>query len=460
MKRIITICAVLLLCTFCFAADIEDVIAKAYQSSPQVGQYERSRQDSLLNGNTSDRFFSYTVNVTQPVPLDGGTYHLPGADATLTLNDKVSNIALNGTLRYSPDKQTDNSYIHVLSGTFTISKTFDFSGWSSYDYTRKIRDVSVELNYGTSVLNLRKNVLKDVYSIIEAQHNIAKSQRQLEESQREYNSKIATGELKEGSTAQIKAKMALDSAVSSLDSQKKSLESKLTAFEKNYGFAYTDVDSASRPDLVFEPNPESNSSVYIAKLNLLSSEQDLNEKTGKAKKVELSTKINPFSFRMGTSLDNNSDFTINPGVAFINGNFSVSANMSSTYSNSEWSKPTMTIKGSYSGGNSNSADIAKQENDVYSKQLAYDTAVFNYNTSTKTVEDNIQKALVGYDQLEIRKDYNNRILEYTQTLYENGFTTAKALEDARFEVESDMIDELLLNLAALQLECEIKILAL
>lgn len=461
MKKILLLCVTLLLCACCFATDIEDVIAMAYQNSPQVEQYERSRQDSLFSNSVSDNTYSYVISIPESVVRDEAGTYVPSLMASVQYNDNTTNAGIAGTLSSSGFQVNKEGSSYRLSGGLEIFKTFEFKDWTTTDYSRKIRDVNLEVSYATNVLNFRKSVLSDVYSIVDAKRSVGESERKLAESQKDYNAKLATGELKEGTTAQIKAKMSLDSAVSSLDSQKKSLESKLAAFEKNYGFAYTDVDSASRPELAFEKNPDGNSKVYVAKLELLSAQQALNDKTGKGSSITLSANVDPtLNFKTGSGYENTS-LRVGADVDFKNGNLSLGAGISESYTkNGGWGTPALTVSGSYSDGNRNSKEINDLETAVMTKQLAYDTAVYNYNTSAKTVEDNIQKALVGYDQLQIRKDYNNRILDYTETLYENGFTTQKTLDDARFEVEKDNIDELLLNLTALQLECEIKILAL
>lgn len=461
MKRIISICALLLLCTFCFATDIEDVIAKAYQNSPQVEQYERSRQDSLFSNSVSDSSYNYSITIPESVVYDEDGTYVPTAKVAVQYNNSKANAGVKGTITSSRFKTNETDYPYNLVGQLTVFKTFEFKDWTTTDYARKIRDVNLEQSYAATVLNFRKSVLADVYSIVDAKHSLIESERKLAESQKDYNAKLATGELKEGTTAQIKAKMALDSTVSALDSQKKSLESKLASFEKNYGFAYTDVDSASRPVLEFVKNADGNSKVYVAKLELLSAQQALKDKTGKSSSITLSANVDPtVNFRIGSGYQD-TGLSVGADIGLNSGNFSLGAGVVENYTKKDgWGTPALVVSGSYTDGNKNSKDINDLESAVLSKQLAYDNAVFTYNTSAKTVEDNIQKALVAYDQLEIRKDYNNRILDYTTTLYENGFTTAKALEDARFEVESDSVDELLLNLTALQLECEIKILAL
>lgn len=461
MKRIISICAVLLLCTFCFATDIEEVIAKAYQNSPQVEQYERSRQDSLLTIEDSDRTFYYSIDIPSFTAYPSDYYFVPGSTLKVSYDkygNNVKDYGLSATVKTPKIIIDDVKKSDSFSVSLELSKTFEFIKHA--DYEREYRDLVTEIGYMTNVLNFRKSVLSDVYSIVDAKHSLIESERKLAESQKDYNAKLATGELKEGTTAQIKAKMALDSTVSALDSQKKSLESKLLSFEKNYGFAYTDVDSASRPVLEFEKNPEGNSNVKMEKLNLLQAQQELDDATGKGKAFSLSTDIKPeMYFKAGSGYED-ANVSMKAQLSYVQGKFSASASISEKIDKDGFSTPTITVSGSYSGGNVKSSNVIRLENKVLKQQLAYDTAVFNYNTSARTVEDNIQKALVAYDQLEIRKDYNNRILDYTTTLYENGFTTAKALEDARFEVESDAVDELLLNLQALQLECEIKILAL
>ena len=462
MKKILTIILAITLCTACFAVDIEEVIAKAYENSPKVAQYERSRQDSLLSAGVSDNTWSYTIEVPNSVVFDDEGTHYPSARISSSITNSKNNVLVSGSLSLSKNSllsRKDSDY-HSLSGQFKVAKTFDFSDWSSSDYSREIRDVTVEQSYESSVLKFRKSVITDVYSIIDAQHKLLDSERKLAESQKDYESKLATGELKEGTTAQIKAKMTLDSSISSLDSSRKSLESKLAAFEKEYGFAYIDVDSASRPALEFTSDSENSLSVYLAKLNYLSAQQSLNEKTGKGKSITLSANVDPsLNFRTNTGYDGKS-LSLGTGFDYASGNFSVGASLSESYDADGWGTPSLSVKGSYTDGNKNTKEINDLETAVMTKQLAYDTAVFTYETSAKTVADNIQKALVAYDQLEIRKDYNNRILDYTKTLYENGFTTEKALNDALFDVETDRVEELLLNLTALQLECEIEILAL
>jgi len=463
MKKILLLVAAFLLCASCFAADIEDVIAMAYEKSPQVEQYERSRKDSLYSNSATDNSFSYGLNLNNGIVktvYDSTDFYLPSLGANLTYTDNVNKISYSGSLDTDRIKLKTEDYDYSVSGSFCVTKTFDLKAEDLSGLDRIMRDTNLQVSYQTNVLNFRKSVLSDVYSIVDLKHTISESEKKLVESRKDYNAKLATGELKDGTTAQIKAKMSLDSAVSSLDSQKKSLESKLSAFEKNYGFAYTDVDSASRPVLEFERNADGNSKVYVAKLELLSAQQELNDKLGKGSSISLSASAGPeLEFKTGKGYQSTS-VDLAAGIGVKSGNFAVNASVGNSWNSDGWGNTTVSFSGSYSGGNKNTAEINKLESNVYSKQLAYDTALFNYNTSAKTLEDNIEKAVVGYEQLEIRKDYNNRILEYTETLYENGFTTQKTLDDARFEVEKDKVDELLLNLTALQLECEIKILAL
>jgi len=462
MKKILTVILAISLCTACFAADIEEVIAAAYQNSSKVTQYERSRQDSLLNNSVSDSTWSYSVEVPKSTIYDDEGTHYPSAVISSSINNSKNDLQLSTGLTVSRSEllSREGSDYHSLSGQIKVSKTFDFTDWSSNDYSREIRNITVEQTYQSSVLNFRKSVLSDVYSIIDAKLSIEKAERSLNDSKDSYNTKITTGQLVEGSTTQISEKMKIDSSISSLNSQKTVLENKLKAFEKNYGIAYTDVDSATRPVLEFEADSENSMTVYLAKLNYLYAQQALYEKTGKGNSITLSANADPtLNFRTDSGYDSAS-LSLGTGIDYVGGNLKVGIGVTESYSSKGWGTPVVKVSGSYTGGNKNTKEVNDLETAVMTKQLAYDTALYNYETSANGILDNIQTALVAYDQLEIQKDYHNKILEYTKTLYENGFVTEKEYDSAKFDVRIDQVQELLLNLKAMQLETEIQLLSL
>lgn len=449
-----------------FSADISLLLSQAYEQSKQIQQYEKTRQDSLLNSTLSkQKGFSYSLTVSDSTPVfdENGKYIPPSSVSfAYTDSDNKFDFSLSASSsRIVLDQETGLYKLDISAG---LSKTFLFRNWDTTDFSDKINSLRIELTYQKSLLNFKKTFINDVISILSLQLSLDKAEKSLIEEQKNYEKALLTGELVENSTGQLKQKLNLESLVTSVSSQKAKYENLLSSFEKNYGFSYYDVNSAKEADFDLEISVQENTELELAELSLKNAQQALNEKKGKESSLKIGLNGGPSMNFSNKNCYESLDINLGASVSWTSGNLNLSAKVQENNENGQWQEPSVFLGGSWSGGKIKSqtekVEIQRLENAVFTALGNLEDAKFSFSQNLKTLKENIEDLQAELSQLQVQKDYHFQILSYTQTLYEKGYTTASALESAETDCKTDETQELILRLKALSLSVDIQIMNL
>ena len=105
---------------------------------------------------------------------------------------------------------------------------------------------------------------------------------------------------------------------------------------------------------------------------------------------------------------------------------------------------------------SDSLKYQQTENAVLTADLAYRTALDEYNQSVVSLQNSIASYLMNYSLLLQTIAYNQETLQQQQDLFARGLATARQVEDAQFDVDLDVYSLNSSLLEGLKLENQIK----
>ena len=468
MKKLIPVFAILIFFQMhAFAADISELVSGAFEKSPQVAQYERTRESSLLSRSlTNLSGVTYSLSVSDQTPavdFDSGKKYLPALKAVMNYSDKNNNQDLSLSVSSGAIELNRENTSYNLRAEAGFSKTFDFSSSDKTDYTDVINGLRIELTYGKSMLNFKKTLINDVITVIRTELNVAKAEKSYATQKEKYENSLLTGDFAEGSANQLSQKLSLDSTLASLNSQKSRLEDLYASFEKTYGFAYYTVDSAENADFNLSVPEGENTELRIARLSLDEAKKALAEKTGSRSSLKVALNAAP-AFYFADNAYEKTELSMSGGLTLTVGNFNLSSRLTGQTKDLKFTSPTLYVGGSYSDGNIKSqtdkVEINKLENNVITAQSNLEDAEFSYSKSVKTLNEDIRTLKFDLEQAEIKDEYCTKVLDYTQRLFDSGLVTETELEDARTEAEYNRAEQLLLKLRALSLATDIELLML
>lgn len=460
-RLVLFICALLCVQSVVFAIDIDSLVDGAVANSVSIEKLGITKENSLASSQLAD------LEDETKVSVSSGTVLLQKDSLSMSPSVNVSLGGLDDDLSvdFGVANQTSIGFGNELkSSTVTpsasVSKTFDLSSFVDErdSITKTINALQRELNYSKGVLEFENGVINDVISIIQTTISIETSQRDLERRQKNYESDIALGVINEGSLSDMKTQMELSKLSTSLENYKTQLETAKHSFYNDYGIAYEDVDSVREAVLDVVSSSDGNTNVMISKLNLDKAQQELDAKTGGAgETLRLSSSLEtPVTFSSGT--DAKASVSGNVGAEISGSNYRVSATANAKYDGSF--SPSLTIQGTWSNRTDKKAtdlEILTLENDLIVAQMNYDSAKQSYDDTVRSLSIEVQDFKATIEAFEVEAQYNQRILEYTTTLYEKGMASESELSDAKAAVAKDDANRIVYALQALVLENRIKI---
>jgi len=163
-------------------------------------------------------------------------------------------------------------------------------------------------------------------------------------------------------------------------------------------------------------------------------------------------------------IDYYNDATIKGSASLIANQYKISGSVSATYDFEDNTfTPSLTIGGSWSNNPSSYSEglkLQQLENAVLTAELAYRTAIDEFNQSVMTIQNSIASYVMNYSLLLESIAYNQETLEQQKDLYARGLATALQVEDAQFAVDLDTYTLNSSLLEGLKLENQIKSLSL
>ena len=450
-----------------FAASADDIVAAALENSTTVRTLNINRENTILNRQIADTDQKMTVSlstgeVTVQKEGTGTPVFSMGPSATFTLpefNDSTVSFGVSNVTRIY--KSGDSSVTFTPDASYR--KTIDISSYKDTreDISTLSSRISQDVGYEKSLLQFRIGVLQSIATIMQSEISVESGRIAYDRLVADRKTALASGEITEGSLADLQSQMAIESRRVAQESAEKNLSDLLKSFKTNYGIEYERPDYVRDADLTVEEREGGNTSVVLAEMNLQIAQQTLDAATGSTTKLQLGANASaPMTLTNGTDLNT----VINGSVSgTITGtNYTVGARAGASYRQEEFS-PYITVTGTWSNKKNSETDaltIQSLRNKLILAQIDYDDALEAYRSDLASLRSSVSSHLSDIAQSEVGARYNRLILERKQEMYDNGLITGRDLEDARLAVEKDEVQAMVYALNALVLESRIAALQL
>lgn len=450
-----------------FALSADDIVAAAIENSTTMRTLNINRENTLINRQIADTDPKMTVTVSSgEVTVQkegmGNPVFSMGPSATLTLpefNDSTLSFGLSNVTRIY--RSGDSSVTFTPDATYR--KTIDLSSYrdTREDITNLSSRISQDVSYEKSIIQFRIGVLQSIATIMQSEISVKSGRIDYDRLVADRNTALASGEITEGSLADLQSQMRIESSRVAQESAEERHGELLKSFVTNYGIPYQTPDSVRDADLTLDGLEKGNTSVLLAEMNLEIAQQTLDAATGSTTKLQLGANASA-----PMTLTNGKDFNavINGSVSgtVTGANYSVGARAGASYRSDEFS-PYITVSGTWSNKKDSDTDemtIRSLRNKVILAQIDYDGTLEEYRSDLASLKSSVSSHLSEVAQYDVSARYNRLILERKQEMYDNGLIAGRDLEDARLAVEKDEVQAMVYALNALVLESRIAALQL
>ena len=453
---------------FCaFALSADDIVAAALESSTTVRTLNINRENTLLNRQIADTDSGMTVSlstgeVTVQKEGTGNPVFTMSPSATVTfpeLNDSTISFGVSNVTRIY--RSGDSSVTFTPDASYR--KTIDISSYTDTreDITTLSSRISQDVSYEKSLLQFRIGVLQSIATIMQSELSVKSGRITYERLVADRNTALSSGEITEGSIADLQSLMTLESRRIALESAEGKLDDLLKTFVSSYGVEYSRPDSVRDADLTAAEREDGNTTVLLSELNLEIAQQALDAATGSTTRLQIGANASaPMTLTNGKDLNTVINGSVSGTVSGTN--YSVGAKAGATY-RSEELYPYITVTGTWSNKKNSDTDtltVQSLRNKVILAQIDYDNALETYRSDLAALRSSVSSHLADVAQHAVSARYNRLILERKQEMFDNGLITGRDLEDARLAVESDEVQARVYALNALVLESRIAALQL
>lgn len=455
------------------ALPLSRIIDEAFAKSAKMRDLELTKTDTLLtiSRNQAEDGVGVTVSTDGLTSEFDGGYSISskGIKATITLPDdgKTGVTITSGGFSYD---SSGNYYSVAPSVSANHTFTYGLTDDNRKSLTNRQTELLATSTYDLNRLNFTTSLYTQIGAILDNEKNIKRTTKELNDLKRTLEQNLTLQIVRKDSLIYRASEQAIKSKQTALEGLERSKELYLSQFRNLAGFDWDGVESIGEPTLLFTANPAANSSLKLKKLavDLAKEELALLKAVYTNKSLVVGGSVGASTskfFNPKTGLDEYANtIGANASAGFVANQYSLSSSVSATYNVSKNTfTPTLTIGGSWSNNPSSYSEglkIQQAENKVLTAELAYQSAVDEYNQNAATLESSIASYLMNHALLVQSIEYNRQTLEQQEELYRRGLATAEQVADARFAVEIDAyaLDASLLE--GLKLENQIKSLGL
>ena len=458
------------------ALPLTAIVERALTESARMQDLELTKRDTLLRiGLTQAEdgvgiAVSGDLTTTVDFAAPSATLRSSGINATVVLpNDGKTSIQVStGALSYAPSSSNYSVSPSVrASHTITYGLTTD----NRKSLNNRQTEIMATSTYDSSRVNYTTSLYTQIATILDNEKNIKKTTKELADSKRTLEQNLTLNLVREGSLIHRASQQAIGSKETTLEALNAARELYLRQFKNLAGFEWEGVDEIPEPNRLFNPDMKKNSSLTLKGLALDLAKEDLALEKAKYTNTSLGV-VGSIGYAtsklttMAGKTDYENDLTVKGSASFgpTNQQYSISAGVTASYDfeNNTFS-PSLTIGGSWSNNPSSYSEglqLQQLENAVLTAELAYRTAVDEFNQSVVSIQNSIASYLMNYSLLLESMAYNQETLEQQQDLFGRGLATAQDVEDAQFTVDLDAYTLHSSLLEGLKLENQIKILGL
>ena len=358
----------------------------------------------------------------------------------------------------------------VLSPSASISHTFD---WGHDD--DRLRDLqtealrlSVERQYGTDILSIRRSVISLISDLISNERELLSSQEELRDIDREINDSLKLGIITEGSIVYEELMLERKRAEDSIGIGEREKEELLLRFRTLTGLEWDGADDIPEPIFPDVLSAEVSSVVSEAELELLIAEEDV--------LLEESDQ-NPRRLTIGGSAGGNAEVAeglysitgIREDPIYLEGtigwegdDWSVSASGGGRWDYRFDFNPSLSLAASWHSGTSESDELRLRSlrNTARIRSDDYYDARRSFDEDKEGIWGRMLSWQREMAELEAETDYRNALYEMILVKYERGLATGEDVHDAELDIRLLDFDRDILLLEGLLLQNEAETLIL
>ena len=453
------------------AMPLSTIVEKALSESAKMQDLELTKRDTLLtigrNQAEDGVGVSVSGDLTTTLDLDSPstTLRSSGVDTTITLpNDGKTSIQVStGALSYGSSGNT-----YSVSPTVGASHTFTYglTGDNRKSLTNRQTEVLATSTYDVSRVNYTTSLYSQIATILDerASRRLPGACRPGADPGAEPHAQAREEDsLIHGPACRLQSKGLRDST---------QLELYLRQFRTS-GFEWEGLRHPGQPPL---PRQSQSGTLKLKSLAVDLAKEDLaiqkatytNKSLAVGGSVGYSSSKSEVRLTQGAPLTTvyGNDLTVKGSASFgpTNKQYSISGSVTASYDFEDNTfTPSLTIGGSWSNNPSSYSEglkLQQLENAVLTAELAYRTAIDEFNQSVMTIQNSIASYVMNYSLLLEFIAYNQETLEQQKDLYARGLATALQVEDAQFAVDLDTYTLNSSLLEGLKLENQIKSLSL
>ena len=463
------------------AMPLSTIVEKALSESAKMQDLELTKRDTLLtigrNQAEDGVGVSVSGDLTTTLDLDSPstTLRSSGVGTTITLpNDGKTSIQVStGALSYGSSGNT-----YSVAPTVGASHTFTYglTGDNRKSLTNRQTEVLATSTYDVSRVNYTTSLYSQIATILDNEKSIKKTAKELADLERTLEQNLTLKLVKEDSLIHRASVQAIQSKKTTLEGLNTTRELYLRQFKNLTGFEWEGVSDIPEPNLLFNPDQSQSSTLKLKSLAVDLAKEDLaiqkatytNKNLAVGGSVGYSSSKSEVRLTQGAPLTTvyGNDLTVKGSASFgpTNKQYSISGSVTASYDFEDNTfTPSLTIGGSWSNNPSSYSEglkLQQLENAVLTAELAYRTAIDEFNQSVMTIQNSIASYVMNYSLLLESIAYNQETLEQQKDLYARGLATALQVEDAQFAVDLDTYTLNSSLLEGLKLENQIKSLSL
>ena len=444
-------------------------IIEAAENGPEAEGAELAYEAGLISvaqaalDDTADYSISFAADPLSE--MDDGILRISELSFTAILPDDDTTItaSIPSGLRYDGRGA-------VLSPSASISHTFD---WGHDD--DRLRDLqtealrlSVERQYGTDILSIRRSVISLISDLISNERELLSSQEELRDIDREINDSLKLGIITEGSIVYEELMLERKRAEDSIGIGKREKEELLLRFRTLTGLEWDGADDIPEPIFPDVLSAEVSSVVSEAELELLIAEEDV--------LLEESDQ-NPRRLTIGGSAGGNAEVAeglysitgIREDPIYLEGtigwegdDWSVSASGGGRWDYRFDFNPSLSLAASWHSGTSESDELRLRSlrNTARIRSDDYYDARRSFDEDKEDIWGRMLSWQREMAELEAETDYRNALYEMILVKYERGLATGEDVHDAELDIRLLDFDRDILLLEGLLLQNEAETLIL
>jgi hypothetical protein len=449
----------LLIATPIFATSLDEVVNETLTNSATV----ESAKNTLLSNQLTAQLLLVEDNPSFSISTGTLSWGDNGSESDYESDYSLSP---NLTIYLNDDNDTSisaKSEFSIDDGEITgqklsaaIESTIDLNDEDiSDDLTAEMNLYEATYLYNNSLLTVKSQVYTYIKNVLTYEKNLVEANNTLSVYQDDYSNAIEIGTYSEEDVAAKLQLSKIESQKNLIEQYEKTVALTKQQFESYTGLEYSTFDDFEDIELSIDAT-KLNSPIKIADYQTQIYEEELRL---------LKQDTNEVALTGGVAYDEDDDTTdptttsINTEATYSVNNLSFTGGTKGTWNMSTGSfTPYVTAIVTYTSDSTTAEDeleIQSMANKVQSSKLDYQEELSDHTLNVFSLQNDIQLSNLELQQFNFDKSVNLMNLENQQLLFDNGLLTSTDLDEAKMEVQVDLLEEQILKLERLILQTDI-----